>query len=161
MSTYDLRADVRAVLDSSNLTDPGEIADKVAESIPASALRAALHVTLRSYVRQVMAETRTNSAPNFRSPAAGRSVKVQAIRDGWQRQLDNRVHVGDSEWKLLGDCTYEDLLACAAEREAIAARNQSMARYYRGLAGLVAEHDTAALRDVPAEVLMPALGAVA
>jgi len=183
MSTYDLRADVKAVLESTSLTDPGEVADKVAESIPAKSLRSALRVTLRAYVRQVMAESRTLSAPNFRpapvhptpvssgghtrsgaqsrTAAAGRSPKVRAIRDGWQRQLDARVHVGDSEWKFLGDCTHDNLNALAAEREANADKNRAWARHYRGLAALLTEHGAETVRDLPAEVLMPALGAVA
>jgi len=169
---YDLRADIKTVLDSTSLTDPGEIADKVAESVPARALRAAFRVTLRAYVRQVMAERRTFSDPNFQTSssghplndahdprvAAGRSFKVRAIRDGWQKQLDNRVHVGNSEWKFLGDCTYDNLYALAGEREKHAAKNEAWARYYRSLAALLTEHDVERVRDLPAEVLMPALG---
>jgi hypothetical protein len=173
VSTYDLRADIKAVLSDSSLTDPGEIADKVAESIPTRALRSALRVTLRSYVRQVMAEGRTYSPPNFTASssrsqvdtqalhAAGRSSKVRAIRDGWQRALDNRVHVGDSQWKLLGDCTYTDRYALAAEREKHAAKNQAWAHHYHSLAGLLTEYDVETVRDLPAQVLMPAIGAVA
>lgn len=169
MGGYDLRADVRAVLETSDLVDPGDIADKVAESIPARSVRAALRVTMRAYVRQVMRESRTGAAPNFQPPAmdeprtqtaSAGGWKVRAIREGWQKQLRSRVHVGDRVWKTLGDCGYDDLQAAAAEREQNAARNAAWARYYRRLAGLLTEHDAATVRDLPAEVLMPALGAV-
>lgn len=161
--TYDLRADIRRVLDATSLVDPGEVADKVAESIPAKALRAALRVTLRSYVRVVMNEQRhsSDSAGGHTGSVAGRSTKVRAIRDGWQRQLDSRVHVGESKWKFLGDCTYENLQTIAAERDWHVTRNQAWARYYRDLASLLTEHDVATVRDLPAQVLMPALGGVA
>jgi len=169
---YDLRAEIRNVLDTTDLTDPGDIADKVAKSIPAKALRDVVRMMLRSYVRQVNNERRTYSPPNFSTGgqrrsdaqvniAAGRSAKVQAIRDGWQAQLDNRVHVGQSEWKFLGDCTYDNLYALAAERETHAAKNASWARYYRSLAGLLTEHGVETVRDLPATVLMPALGGAA
>jgi len=169
VSRYDLRADIKAILSGTSLTDPGDVADKVAESVPVKALRAALRVTLRAYVRQIMAEERTLSAPNFGSgqaerdnqghpAAAGFSWKGRAIRDGWQRQLDARVHVGDSAWKFLGDCTYDDLQALSAEREKHAQKNAAWARHYRFLASLLTEHDAATVRDLPAEVLMPTLG---
>jgi hypothetical protein len=173
MSKYNLRTDVKSVLASTSLTDPGEVADKVAESMPANALRAALRVTLRSYVRQIMSEERTSSADQTstgsgqrtsdaqsRSAAAGRSSKVRAIRDGWKRHLEDRVHVG-SEWMLLGDCTHDNLIALATEREEIAAKTEAWAQHYRRLAGLVAEHGVAQVRDLPAEVLAPAIGAAA
>jgi hypothetical protein len=94
--SYDLRADIRAILDGTDLVDPGEIADRVAAEIPASKIRAALRVTLRGYVRQVIAETRTMAAPNFQPSAIEPSRnqtcgaggwKVRSIRDGWQRAL--------------------------------------------------------------------------
>lgn len=155
--SYDLRADVKAILDETSLADPGEIADKVAESIPPRALRDALHVTLRSYVRQVISESRTNTAPSV----VGRSAKVAAIRDGWQRRLHDRCHVGGSVWKLLGECDYADLYAMADEREHHAATNAAWARHYRSLAALLTEHDAAVVSDLPPEVLMRALGTVA
>lgn len=172
---YDLRAEIKSVLDSTSLADPGAIADKVAESIPSHALRAALRVTLRSHVRQVIRESRPRSAPDFqpsgsghRRPdtqtapaAAGRSSKVRAIREGWQRQLDAPVHVGESHWKYFGDCTYTDLYAMADERQKNAAENQAWAHHYHRVAALLTEYAVDTVRDLPAEVLMPTLGGVA
>lgn len=89
-----------------------------------------------------------------------RSVKVSAIRDGWQKRLHDRVHVSGS-WKLLRYCTYEDLLFAAAERRDIADSNAAAARQYDAWARLINEHDVATFGDLPAEALMSALGQAA
>lgn len=170
---YNLRADVKTVLDTTSITDPGEIADKVAESVPAKELRAALRVTLRAYVRYMMAQSRTNNPPLFSgsgqsrndshapTAAAGRSWKRDGIRDGWQRQLTARYHVGDRQWKQLREMTHADLMAAAGEREATARRTEAWARILHAWAGLLTEHDAATFGALPVEVQMYALGGTA
>lgn len=171
--SYDLRADVKSMLNSTSLTDPGEIADKVAENVPSRSLRDALRVTLRAFVRQVMSEARTNNNPQFSGgghrcydthhehAAAGttstRSWKRSGIRDGWQRQLDARFHVGDHQWKQLRDMTYADLLTAADEREATARRNQAWARTLHSWAALLTEHNVDTFGELPVAVQMGAL----
>lgn len=175
MSAYDLRAAVKHVLATSSLTDPGEIADKVAESIPAKSLRAVVREMLRAYVRQINNEGRTYSPPNFQpsssghpnrdthtqSAAAGRSSKVRAIREGWQRQLTVRYHVGHGVHKMQVDMTYDDFMFGANERDSIAERNSAWARVLRARAGLLTEHDVETFGDLPVEVQMAALGGAA
>lgn len=197
MSAYNLRAEVRHMLDSTSITDPGEIADKVLESMPEECLRDSLRETLRAYVRAVNAETRPSgvaasavrslipapatptiqptsgghSRPGTHSShaAAGRPATTVApkktlswrgigIRNGWQRSLDSRVHVGTGRNKMLRHCTYDDLQFAADEREQVAAKNAASARYYRSLASLVLEYDVKAFGDLPTEVIMVAVG---
>lgn len=195
MSTYNLRAEVRHMLDSTSITDPGEIADKVLESMPDECLRDSLRETLRAYVRAVNAETRPSgvpasavrsllpapattpavrpapvtrfTSPNERTPspvgptpAPKRTLSWRGvgIRNGWQRSLDARVHVGTGRHKMLRHCTYDDLQVAAAEREANAEKNARQARYYRSLASLVLEYDVKSFGDLPTEVLMVAVG---
>ena len=160
MSDFILRHLVREVLADTDAADPGEIAGQVMARIPPRMIRVALSQALRLYVRQVISETRTGNNPPSASPIQP-SLKVAAIRDGWQRRLRDRVHVGDSAWKMLADCTYDDLLAAAAERRQLADRNNAWARTYDAWARLMTEAGVTTFGELPAEILMQTLGRAA
>jgi hypothetical protein len=157
MSAYDIRAAVRAVMDETDLTSPEEIAAKVAESVPAKSLRAVLATVLRDYVRIELGRDRS---PVLR-PAPTGSAKVRAYREYAQRWLRERVFVGDSGWKLLGDCTYENLRYLEQERLVNAERSRLAAARYATLAELVQRHSVARVADLPAALLTEAEGQVA
>lgn len=165
MTEFNLRQVVRDVLRESDEADPGVIAGQVIARIPKSAYGAALSQAMRLFVRQVVSETRTSNAPpsNVRPirPTPSKSWKGQGIRDNWQRRLKDRVHVGRSEWKLLGQCTYADLMAAASERQELADRNRAWARQYRAYASAVEEAEVETFADLPAEVQMHLLGGAA
>jgi hypothetical protein len=162
MSDFVLRHIVRDVLRNSTLADPGDIATEVLRRIPARQTRDALEQALRLYVRQVISEQRTASQPTpLPTRKNGKSWKVTGVRDGWQKRLRDRVHIGASQWKFLADCSYEDLLAAAAERRQLAERNQAWARTYDAWARMLVEHDVQRFGDLPAEALMAALGRAA
>jgi hypothetical protein len=82
-ATFDLRSEVRAVLNDTSLSDPGDIADKVAEQIPARSLRRVLRHVLRSYVRQVISQERTK----FSGPS---QLRHESHRR--QRRIPSRAH---------------------------------------------------------------------
>jgi hypothetical protein len=69
--------------------------------------------------------------------------------------------VGGSEWKFLGECTYEDLQFIAGRLDRQAEMHRSKAAGMRSLAAAMTEHDVATVRDLPAELLMNSLGAAA
>lgn len=163
MSSFNARALVRDVLHTSTLADPGDVAEEVFKRIPEEDHAEALRQLLRLFVRQVISEERIShgpAAPVTSTVNSGRSRKVRAIREDWQRRLDDRLH-GQSEWKLLRDCTYEDLTAAAAERRDLAARNEAWARTYDEWARLLTEHDVKTFGELPAAVLQDTLGAAA
>lgn len=85
------------------------------------------------------------------------SRKGAEIRDGWQKVLDAKYSTPDG-WKSLGDCTYDDLQGMAAYLDKQADQKKARARGWRELAALMTEHEAQILRDLPAEVLMNALG---
>lgn len=184
MTDFNIRQVVREVLRSSTMADPGAVADEVMRRIPKQMVRTALVQVLRDVVRQVMGEERNSTAaPTGASdpqptslrvaPEGGaepeqtrvpnRSWKTVGIRDGWQKRLTDRIHVGQSarDWKLLKFCTYEDLLFAATERRGIADSNNAAARQYDAWARLITEHEVATFGDLPAEALMSALGRAA
>jgi hypothetical protein len=189
MSEFNLRQLIREVLRSSTMADPGDVATEVMRRIPARMIKTALTQVLRDVVRQVMSEERgknsgaatvveTPPPPALRiaqptlddesstpppKPVPNRSWKRQAISDGWQKRLTDRIHVGQNarDWKLLRACTYEDLLFAATERRSLADSNAAVARQYDAWARLMNEHDVATFGDLPAEALMSALGRAA
>lgn len=163
MTELNLRHMVREVLRDSTIADPGQVADEVMRRIPRGALKVALAQTLRLFVRQVISEERigNNGSDAPVTTKAARSAKVTGIRDGWQRRLHDRVHVGKGEWKFLAACTYEDLLAAAGERRDLAERNKAWARTYDAWARLLTEYGVATFGDLPVEAQAAALGRAA
>lgn len=162
--TFDLRALVRDVLRASEQPNPDWLVEAVLARVPEGEMAEALRQALPSIIREAAARERSANpiAPSSSMPTkAPGSWKVQAIREEWQRALRNRIHVGPGDYKFLGDCTYDDLLFAAAERTAIADKNAAIARSYNALAALLTEHDAKTVRDLPAEVLAPAIGRAA
>lgn len=160
---FALRVIVREVLAQTEEADPGVIAGMVVGRIAKKDRDAALSQAMRLFVRQVISETRVGNRPSNVTPIhrTGQSAKVAAIRDGWQRRLRDRVHVGASLWKQLGDCTYDDLLAAANERQEHADRNAAWAREYRAMASAVLDADVERFADLPVETQAHILGGAA
>lgn len=156
VSEFNLRTLVRQVLDDSVLTDPGLIAEEVYRRTAAKDRGAAYQQALRHFVRQVASEQRGAT-----TITAGPSKATRA-REWWQRSMRDRIHVnGDAGWKMLADCTRDDLLYAAAERREQADRNRAKAQQYEALASLLDANSAATVRDLPADVLMRALGGAA
>jgi hypothetical protein len=162
LNEFDLRRLVREVMDSSTLADPHAIADEVYQRIPKSMIAVALQVTLKAFVRQVVSESRHRMSPsrvpvpNATVGGSGFSAKRAGIAEWWQRALRDRVEVGGSgkrEWKMLGECTADDLERAAAFREQQAERNKSVARMYRAWARTLNERGVQQMRELPPEVL--------
>lgn len=169
---FNLRALVREVVANSTMNDPGDLAAEVARRIQPDDMETALQQSLRVFVRQILSEQRPHiiappTSPVVSSrfgsvaPATNRSAKVAAIRDGWQRHLRARYHVGDGEWAQLGDCGREQLDFISTFLDEQAAQKQAKARSIRRLAEAVTEHDVNRVRDLPADLLMVAFGEAA
>jgi hypothetical protein len=167
MTGYDVQRVIREIIEDTDLTNPREIAAKVAENIPDEDLHDALGMVLPHYVRLVLGQHRASVAPPapllgpgaIAPPApegtappgpAGTSAKVRAIRDAAPQWLRERVHVGSSRWKLLGDCTCEDLMFLARERVDNAERLKNRAKTYLDLAHLMEQHNVGLVADLPA-----------
>lgn len=162
--TFDLRALVRQMLRTSEQPNPDWLVEAVLARVTEADREEALRQALPSIIREAAARERMANpiTPSAAMPTKARgSWKVQAIREEWQRALRNRIHVGPGDYKFLGDCTYDDLLFAASERMAIADKNAAIARSYNALAALLTEHDAKTVRDLPAEVLAPAIGCAA
>lgn len=134
--SYELRKIVCQVLDTTSITDPAEVALKVAEVVPAKELRAALAEALAHYVATVNQQRRMGN-PILRGEEPSkpvRSQKVAGIAAWHAAALADRVSVAGGGWKVLGDCTYEDLMFNAEMRRDLARRNAVKADQYEALA---------------------------
>lgn len=147
MSTdFSLKAEIKKVVDTTDLADPREIAAKVAENIPAKMLRQALAQALPELVRVEL--TRSRRPPTAPAPSA-HSAKRTAIAEMWRRHLRDRVHIGQSGWLLLGDCSAENFRTAAAERRALAIANSAAAEKYDRYADACDEHGVDRFADLP------------
>lgn len=159
-NTFDLRALIRDVCDSSTMADPVTLAKEVARRIGRNHQREALEQALPVVVQHVVSRRQPIAVPEQRAPsAASRSRKVASIRETWRRMLRDRIAVGPavSDWKFLGDCTAADLAYAAAIREEHARRNAARAHQLRDLADLLTEHGVSTVSELPEPVLSASL----
>lgn len=154
---YDIRAAIREVVETSDLTDPGEIAMKVAGDVPQKALRSALAVALRAMVRielhSYTSWRRPEPEPSRTGqPTQTRSAKVAAVR-AWARVLRKPVAVSENVWKAFGECTAEDLDFLAADRRENAAQSIAAAERFEKYAAALDEHGAATVADLPDDAI--------
>lgn len=154
MTVYDVREAIRAVVEDSDLTDPGDIAAKVVEQIPSRDLRPVLALVLREYVR-----TQLHSFERWRTRLEGeesqrpnRSAKREAIR-AWARVLRKPVAVEDNVWKQFGECTVEDLRFLAVDRRQNAAESIAAAERFEKYTAAVDECGVEVVADLPDDVI--------
>lgn len=182
MDDFNLRRLVREVLGSTTMTDPTAIAVEVDRRIGDEDCRAALRQALRSLVRLEITRVRKDGdvpppepevvsnvtpivsggvpVPTQAARPKG-SAKVAAIREMGAAKLRELMHVGEGEWRRLGDCSFADLMFAAAERHELASRNTARAVWFEELAEAVRAAGVERVRDLPTEVLRARLGDVA
>lgn len=156
---------IRHILDSTDLTDPREIAAKVDAEATALEKEEAWPTMLADHVRLVMGghlgrygrlgspdRTKVTSIPSDGPPGPGTPLLTRAdrIREAALRQ---RLHAGPGVWAMLGDFTIGNHEFAAAERETMAAGNLAAARWFEECARAQREHGADRFRDLPAEVL--------
>ncbi|WP_280465990.1 hypothetical protein [Nocardia brasiliensis] len=165
-----IRSLVIQVLEETGLSDPREIAEKVASMIPAEQQRRMLVDALVGQVRLEMGQQRNNALTNVFTPAAtprpapaiggsiqtapkyppvNRSAKVAGIRDWWADMLTSRIHVGDSRWMQLGQCGMRELEFAEHERRDQAAKEINRAKQFMRLRELLEKYDVKTVAELP------------
>lgn len=112
MSGNSLAALIRDVVAEHPNAHPHKIARVVAERTEPDDL---YNFYVASLERMVAERIRVDRNATMNSKQ-GRSPKVEQRKSWWARMLRERVHVGDSTWKALGDCGVDDLDFCINER---------------------------------------------
>jgi hypothetical protein len=153
-----LTAQLRDIIDTTDLAAPAKIAAEVLGRVPAVMVPAALAVTLPLWVQARLTNGYRDAPADDGRGAPGVGVSRWArVRSSsvWDRRLSTRVRVGPrpAQWKLLGECTGADLEFVEGHRrhlaEAMVARADEVGRLLAALraAGAVV------VRDLPDEVL--------
>lgn len=173
MSEVGLQALLREVLrDKPEGGTIEELSDLMLDRIPKRLYAEVIRVLLRRYVRGTLGSIRTRGpmpkASSFpktiKSGHAGgitsvsKSAKVSAIRDGWQKHLNDQIGVGEGQYKPLRSCTYSDLKHAAEVRTKQADGHKAWAARYNGYAALLTDYDVQTFGELPAEVHMSVLG---
>lgn len=158
MGEFNLKAEIRKVVDTTDLASPDDIAAKVVENIPAKLLRSALMQCLPELVRVELGRAR---GLHPITPQSYRSSKVAGIRaaaEDWRRRLRDRVHVGRGVWLLLADCSAENFRFAAEERRVNAERSLAAADQYNRFGAACEKHSVARFADLPEAVQAQLLG---
>ena len=156
-----VRSHIKHVIESSSLSDPHEIAEKVIESATPHEKRGWLAEVLPSIVAEVMRLDRNQAmsmAHESRRPV--RSAKVAGVRDWWSKFLESRIAV-EGVWKPVGELDAADLRSVIAEREKLAAEITAQAARYSHLLSLLTEYKVATVAELPRDAVAAAVGAVA
>lgn len=161
MTDYDVRAAIREVVEHSDLSDPGEIAAKVAENVPAKVLRTVFTDVLREYVRIALhsyskwgragAAAEGDESESSAHPA--KSAKVSGYQS-WARILRQPVSVEGNAWKPFGQCFTADVDYLASSRRKIAENVLAEAARYEKYAAAMREHGAPVVSLLPEEVGM-------
>lgn len=150
-----IRERIFEILDTSALSEPTDIAEKVIGDLGPRELRAALAEVMPEYVRYVERNHRS-SAPAAASPISddsGASDEAEAHTtrapgsSRW-RILAGRYR-GVEERKPLRDCTRDDVLAIVAQHRHQAATNTAAAERFGALHQLMVDRGAATVGELP------------
>lgn len=144
-----MTADVRKYIGDAITAHPDasaqEIAVYAADAVPVKELRVCLAAALVDMSRHLIGNGRRNAmdgALNSNSP------KMRDRASWWAKMLGERVNVG-GVWKVLADCTFDDLQACIDDREMLISRISGQIDNYKRLQKLLIEHRAKTVAEVP------------
>lgn len=139
--------------------DPDLLVDALVRAVPQQFLRDALRTTIRNWVLvQLNRERRSGTTPTLPMvPTAstlkqGRTVSAkqqQRKYARWDEICSTMVRTATG-YVEFGDCTYDDLLFAADDRQRHADLNQQQADRFRTYAALVKKHKVKKTHDLPA-----------
>lgn len=140
-----LYALVREVAASHVGAHPHKLARLVAEATDPSDMLDFYVAALEKVVAD-MIRTGRNATMNNKQ---GRSAKLADRVSWWQRMLREQVSVGGGVWKLLGDCTIDDLFYCISERRDQIAAIECQIVKYETIAAAMREHGVDTVGQLP------------
>lgn len=79
----------------------------------------------------------------------GRSPKLAERRAWWQRVLAERVHVGESRYKPIAECTLDDFTFCIAERRDQQAALEGQIVKFQTIAAAMEQHGALTAGELP------------
>lgn len=148
MTEFDLSKLVREVHDDTDLTDYEQVAKEVRSRIPKADAEAAFLIALEEYVRNRFQKRHYEPTSASGAKPGNKSQKRDAIRQWWQRQLNQRYGTGEG-YKLLRDFTVDD---CAYQAELTRKQAESLlakAEQWDELGTLLKLNKAAKVGDLP------------
>lgn len=159
MSAFDLRAAIRHVLDSTDLSDPTEVARQLLAGMDVPTRALAFEEVAETVVSVFMTRDRNSggcdgSPSGSQSGNGSRSTKSRAdrIRQWWRAELRKRYR-GADEWLMLGQFSSADHEYAAQERRDRAAAITSRAEWHEMCAKAMSDHGADEFGDLPDAVL--------
>ena len=149
----ELRAFIREVAAEQPEATPGEIASTVATLTKGSDLRRFLEEALYPLVCDLLRGGRRNAMDNAlggNPGGGGRSYKLEERREHFAQLMSERVR-GSDGWKLVGDCTIEDLRFCIQRRHELIARTHNQINNFEQLIALMKKHKATFARELVAQ----------
>jgi hypothetical protein len=147
-ATFSIQAAVRAVLDETDLTDPGDVADVVIKDMPDEAQRESFRFLLRDFVRVQFHRYPTE---NSVTPKA-RSAKQEAIRAYAQKWLRGRIFTGE-DYKLRADCTQDDVQQIISARFRERDKLDQAGKRWETVLSEMIRHGAESIGDLPTSVI--------
>lgn len=147
----ELRSLVREVAAEHPHADPREIARYVAKLTEEEDLQNFYAEALVDVVSQILGAQRRDAMDQKPEKQNNKSPKLEQRRNWWKDLLAARVHVGKSEWKVLANCTVDDLQFCINERAAHIAGVQAQIENFKTLAALMVKNGARTVSDLPAQ----------
>lgn len=142
MSLFSL---VREIIAEFPTAHPHKLARLVVERTPEGNLEEYYLTALERVVGDVLRSSR-NATMNSKQ---SRSAKTEQRRGWWAQMLTERVHVGESKWKPLGQCSADDLQFCISERQEQIGKLSGQIAKYEAILDAVLEHDAVVVADLP------------
>lgn len=140
-------------LDAHQGCAPEEMAVHASNLVPVSELRICLAQALVHTCREQMGRSRRQSMDNALGDAPV-SPKLRDRASWWAQMLIETVSV-NGESKALGDCTFDDLEACIADRHTLVERVQGQIDNYQRLQKLLLNHSAKRVSDIPPQTEWP------
>lgn len=147
-ATFSISSAVRSVLNETDLTDPGDIADVVIKDMSEEVLKESFRFLLRDYVR-VQFHGYPRADPPNRRP---KSPKQDAIRAYAERWLHGRIFTGE-EYKLRADCTQDDVQLIIAARFRERDKLDRAGKRWEAVLAEMIRHGYEVIGDLPTSVI--------
>jgi hypothetical protein len=153
MADFDPYLVARDVLATTDLADPSDIAEEIFNRTPKREIAGAYRMILRTMARVELGRMRMNGSAQDQTVGdqtgaqPARSSKVAGIRQYFSDTYEQRVCAFE-KWKMLLDCTREDVLDLAAQ--SLKAANQNLAKHekWQALADQMLADGAVTVRDL-------------
>jgi hypothetical protein len=148
MTEFDLSALVREVRDTTDLTDHRQVAKEIRSRISDEDLESAFLEALYQTVRLIFSNKRGHVLPPENGRPGNKSQKRDAIREWWQRQLNQRYATAEGQ-KLLRYFTADDCAYQASMAREQASVLEAKAGEWDNLVGLLKLNKAQTVGDLP------------